>query len=75
MEIDKDNKFLLFNSNNKDESLYFVYPTELEELTESKGSLTFVMNNKKISKYDATKFSNLINIVDGNMGIYAKKRI
>lgn len=74
MEVEKGgDKSLIYNPDDKSESLYFEYKNEMEKLTECKGSLTFIINNKKISEYDKTNFINLINIAEGNIGIYAKK--
>lgn len=63
----------LVNSTNNEESIYLEYKSKESELNDSKGNITIIINNDKITNYDREKFINLINIGEGKIGVYAKK--
>ena len=68
-----DGKYILYNTENSNETICFDYKSSDSQLIESKANITFVINHKKVSSYDHEKFINLINIAEGNIGVYIKK--
>ena len=68
-----DGKYILYNTENSNETICFDYKSSDSQLIESKANITFVINHKKVSSYDHEKFINLINIAEGNIGVYVKK--
>lgn len=63
---------MLYNTNNFNETICFNYRSSENQFTESKANITFVINHKKVNNYDREKFINLINISEGNVGVYVK---
>ena len=68
-----EGKYMLYNTNNFNETICFDYRSSESQFTESKANITFVINHKKVNNYDRENFISLINIAEGNVGVYVKK--
>jgi hypothetical protein len=72
-EHPEQNEYLIYNQDNRNESICFNYLSSEGTLNDSRGNITFVINNEKLMSFDGNKFVNIINIADGNIGIYVNK--